>query len=600
MTKGESEEDGVLILYGSETGTAQDVAERIWREAKQRNLHAEVSAMDDYNITNLPNETLVVFVVSTTGQGDPPSNMKKSWRFLLRKSLPSDSLCSTRIAVLGLGDSSYVKFNFIGKKLHKRLLQLGATTVIPLGLADDQHDLGSDAVVVPWLERFWLATKLGTVGDNASPLIRWNVETIKENKVETIHIPIGEPQQRLDMIVKENIRTTPKEHFQEVRLIKLKCESDSLPFESTPLNYDPGDVVLVMPQNSPASVEKFLALLSSEDRSAQKRLLPETVLQLSKLHMDMPIPESLKKPFTLSDCALNYWDLNVIPRRYLFEVLAYVTPNELEREKLLELSSSSGQEELYNYCNRPRRTVVEVLADFPHATANLSLPFLFDVMQPIKPRAFSIASSPIVERGEIHMLVAVVRYRTKLVAPRCGLCSTWLASIKPKHKLTVAIKKGSLRFPKEGTPIVMVGPGTGVAPFRSYVITDIAKEVNRKMLLFFGCRNQFADFHFEKDWENVAESLGSNFKLIKAFSRDQPHKIYVQHRVKEEGQLIANLVLNQKAYFMVAGNAKDMPQAVWQALSDSLIKHGQLTEEQVKKYLSEMEISARYQTETWS
>lgn len=137
------------------------------------------------------------------------------------------------------------------------------------------------------------------------------------------------------MIVKENIRTTPKEHFQvcnivfklntqfsmhlcslnlylqEVRLIKLKCESDSLPFESTPLNYDPGDVVLVMPQNSPASVEKFLALLSSEDRSAQKRLLPETVLQLSKLHMDMPIPESLKKPFTLSDCALNYWDLNV-------------------------------------------------------------------------------------------------------------------------------------------------------------------------------------------------------------------------------------------------------------------------------------------------
>ncbi|KAK9502323.1 hypothetical protein O3M35_011116 [Rhynocoris fuscipes] len=590
----------ILILFGSETGTAQDVAERIWREAKQRHLHAEVSAMDNYNITNLPNETIVVFVVSTTGQGDPPSNMKKSWRFLLRKSLPNDSLESTRIAVLGLGDSSYVKFNFIGKKLYKRLLQLGASSILPLGLGDDQHDLGSDAVVLPWLKKFWETINLGSTPDNTEPVIRWNVEVSNGGNSFNIDNPVGEPQQRVNMLLKDNLRTTPLEHFQEVRLIKLIRENNDLPIEDTPLNYDPGDVVLIMPQNSSSSVENFLALLSSNDRRIERRLHPETVIKVNQLHSDMPVPDCLSKPFTLADCAQNYWDLNVIPRRYLFEVLAFVTDNDLEKEKLQEFSSSSGQEELYSYCNRPRRTVVEVLQDFPYATANLSLPFLFDIMQPIKPRAFSIASSPAAEPGEVHMLVAVVKYKTKLFTPRCGLCSTWLASLEVGHRMTVAIKKGSLRFPKDKTPVIMVGPGTGVAPFRSYIINEKTQKSDRKMVLLFGCRNQMADFHFEKDWQIVSDNLKSNFLLITAFSRDKAHKVYVQHRLKEYGESIVDLILKENSYFMVAGNAKDMPQAVWEVVLESLIKYGNKTEEEARKFLTDMEIRGTYQTETWS
>lgn len=146
----------MLILYGSQTGTAQDVAESIWRDAKRRRIpNLRIYAMDDYEITKLITETLIVFVCSTTGQGDEPENMRRFWRFLCRRNLPSNVLSPIFVAVLGLGDSSYQKFNFAAKKLYRRLAQLGAKHLLPLGLADDQNDLGYDAGVESWTRHFW-------------------------------------------------------------------------------------------------------------------------------------------------------------------------------------------------------------------------------------------------------------------------------------------------------------------------------------------------------------------------------------------------------------------------------------------------------------
>ncbi|KAL1138647.1 hypothetical protein AAG570_008709 [Ranatra chinensis] len=147
----------ILILYGSETGTAQDVAERIWREAKNLQFKGPVMAMDEFDITQLIYQPLVIFVCSTTGQGDQPLNMKNFWRYLLRKSLPSNSLSEMKFAVVGLGDSSYVKFNYAAKKLYKRLISLGGIAICDVGLADDQHDLGPDAVIDPWISSLWEA-----------------------------------------------------------------------------------------------------------------------------------------------------------------------------------------------------------------------------------------------------------------------------------------------------------------------------------------------------------------------------------------------------------------------------------------------------------
>lgn len=182
----------LTILYGSQTGTAQDLAEYIWRESKRFYFSGPVMSMDQYDARNLIDETFVVFVCATTGQGDEPDNMRTFWKFLLRKSLPPNSLNSLNGAVLGLGDSSYEKFNFVAKRLNRRLQQLGANIINPIGLCDDQHDLGPSAVYVNWINDLWKELLIrAPLPDGLAPLhdtprqFRWNVELIQQNGTKT-------------------------------------------------------------------------------------------------------------------------------------------------------------------------------------------------------------------------------------------------------------------------------------------------------------------------------------------------------------------------------------------------------------------------------
>lgn len=191
----------LTILYGSQTGTAQDLAEQIWRESKRFHFTGTVMPMDKYEVRDLTDEKLVIFVCSTTGQGEEPDNMKTFWKFLLRRSLPPDSLNALHYAVLGLGDSSYEKFNFVSKRLNKRLQQLGANAIQAIGLCDDQHDLGASAVYIKWIADLWnellvecpLPAGL-TPLDESPRQIRWNVEIIQANNIQNLrsHLNIYE------------------------------------------------------------------------------------------------------------------------------------------------------------------------------------------------------------------------------------------------------------------------------------------------------------------------------------------------------------------------------------------------------------------------
>uniref|UniRef100_A0A1B0GNP5 Uncharacterized protein n=1 Tax=Phlebotomus papatasi TaxID=29031 RepID=A0A1B0GNP5_PHLPP len=237
------------------------------------------------------------------------------------------------------------------------------------------------------------------------------------------------------------------------------------------------------------------------------------------------VPDFLKAPISLRSLATQYWDLNAIPRPRAFALLARNCLNELEREKLLEFSLPIGQEDLFAYANRPRRTIIEVLRDFPHATSRLTLEILMEVFQPIKPRSFSIASCP--EVGKLQILVAVVEYRSILSTPRQGLCSTWLKNLPVGAKIVGWLKKGTLKIPADpAKPLVMVGPGTGLAPFRSVLLQKEAKFVDGRCgrnVLFFGCRNRQGDFHCEEELKRM-EGKGL-LKVITAFSRDQEEKM---------------------------------------------------------------------------
>lgn len=208
----------------------------------------------------------------------------------------------------------------------------------------------------------------------------------------------------------------------------------------------------------------------------------------------MPLPSHLKRPLSLQTIATQLWDLNAIPRPRTFELLAINCNNELEREKLLEFTTAEGQQDLFSYANRPRRTIVETLRDFPHSTSQLKLNTIFELFQPMKSRMFSIASSMVSER--LDVLVAIVEYKTMLQTPRLGLCSNWLKKLKPGDEVRGVIKKGTFVVPTTDAPIVMVAPGTGLAPFRS-ILQEQQKRWNgqQAFVLFFGCRNKLKDFH---------------------------------------------------------------------------------------------------------
>lgn len=233
------------------------------------------------------------------------------------------------------------------------------------------------------------------------------------------------------------------------------------------------------------------------------------------LFTEMPVPQHLRHPLSLKTIATQLWDLTAIPRQRAFELLALNCENDLEKEKLLEFTTAEGQQDLFSYVNRPRRSIIEVLRDFPHSLEKLNLNILFELFQQIKPRSFSLASSCTnvtkysddngnaksnseITAEILEILVAIVNYKTKLKAPRLGLCSNWLKDLKIGNKILGVIKKGTFRLPKiDNIPLIMVGPGTGLAPFRCIILyRKIQKIADQKnLVLFFGCRSGEADFH---------------------------------------------------------------------------------------------------------
>ncbi|XP_018588484.2 NADPH-dependent diflavin oxidoreductase 1 [Scleropages formosus] len=590
----------LLVLYGSQTGTAQDTAERIGRQAQRRHVRVRVVALDSYTVANLISEALVVFVCATTGQGDPPDNMKNFWRFLFRKSLPVGSLCRLDFAVLGLGDSSYPKFNFVAKKLHKRLLQLGATALLPVGLADDQHDFGPDGVIDPWLTAFWeKALALFPPPAGLQPLsdtellppryVFHFMDDVTEKPADWSQDNEHERESRLEHSfvahMVSNQRVTHPDHFQDVRLIEFDITGSNIDFSA-------GDVVMIRPKNAPDDVEQLCNLL---------RLDPERQFNLRPTDgAAAPVPARLPRPCTIRQLVESFLDIASVPRRSFFELLMSFATNELEAEKLAEFSSAQGQEELYSYCNRPRRTALEVLADFPHTTAAISVDYLLDLFPEIQPRSFSIASSLLAHPNRIQILLAVVRYKTRLQKPRKGLCSTWLASLDPTQgqvSVPLWVKKGGLRFPSgTDTPVIMVGPGTGVAPFRAAIQERTAQHRNGNVL-FFGCRSESGDFYFCSEWEE--RQRAGQLTLFTAFSRDQEEKVYVQHRVSEQAGLLWELISKRNAHFYIAGNAKQMPTAVCDALKRAFQSEGGISEDQAAEMLMTMEKAGRFQSETW-
>ncbi|EFN87038.1 NADPH-dependent diflavin oxidoreductase 1 [Harpegnathos saltator] len=525
--------------------------------------------------------------------------MRQFWRLLLRKNLPTNMLQDLKYSVLGLGDSSYQKFNFAAKKLNKRLAQLGGKELLPIGLADDQHNLGIDAIVDPWVKKLWEVVENvfnvsveDKVDKENSIIERYDIAVVEKGQTSSMdnlcqsrnniyaEEALIKDEVRIGTVV-ENKKTTSEDHFQDVRLIQIQANG---------VEYQPGDVVYVRPKNSVEQVRHFFDILHEHN----VKLFPDTVIQVSQ--REIKVPFVLKRSLTLGEIVEQYWDLNFKPRRSTMYTLSLISENELEKEKLCEFSSPTGQEELYDYINRPRRNILELLADFPHTTSKLNARVLFEIMSPVKPRAYSIASSSKTTPNAIQILVAVVRYKTRLLEPRFGLCSQWLAGLKSNDKVVFWLQKGTFQFTKD-KPMILIGPGTGLAPFRSlFLERAITNKSLKDYVLFFGCRNKEKDYHCKDDLERLSKQ--KDLKVFCAFSRDQENKVYVQHIIRQQRELCWQF-LRDGGNIYLAGNSKNMPNDVRDEFVCLAKETGEMSKEEAEVFIGHLEKSNRYQCETW-
>jgi len=203
---------------------------------------------------------------------------------------------------------------------------------------------------------------------------------------------------------------------------------------------------------------------------------------------------------------------------------------------------------------------------------------------------------------EVHLLVAVVNYKTKLVKSRRGLCSTWLASLNSSQgdlRIPVWIKKGTISFPKDlNAPILMIGPGTGCAPFRGFIEERVCQSSAGDCVLFFGCRNGEKDYFFREEWRAFTEN--GSLQLFTAFSRDQEEKVYVQHRLVENSALVWDVLVNKQGWCYIAGNSQRMPADVTEGLLEIFMKEGKMDKSRAEEFLKSLESTRHFQSETWS
>lgn len=377
-------------------------------------------------------------------------------------------------------------------------------------------------------------------------------------------------------------------------------------FVTTTCSYQPGDVVSLMPENSPEDVDRFLKRMGW---TSQADLYIE--LQTNDSHQKLPATLLAKGNVTLRHLLQTYIDFNSVPRPSFFEQLIPFTPTDhMQREKLQEFCTpGDGSDEMYEYAIRVRRTILETLEEFD--AVKVPLAYLLDIFPTMQRRDFSIASSPLENPKALQLAIALVSYKTRLKEKRRGICTSWLCRLQVNDKVAICIRKSSTLLLSNPTlPAIFIGPGTGVAPIRSFLqhrlhllsssSSSSSEDQMRAQdnLCFFGCRNQAKDWLFSQEWKEL--SLSSKIEYHLAASRDQEEKVYVQHLIAKQGAKIWNILAIRKGTLYICGSSGKMPQAIREVVQKIACEYGQQTTEQAEQFITQLETQSRWLEECWS
>ncbi len=533
----------LTILYGSQTGNAKGVASAIKAQAEARGLPVTLTSMADYKPKQLKKETHLLVVVSTYGEGEPPESAVDLYEQLKKGKV--GKLEGLKFAVLGLGDSSYEFFCQTGKDFDSLLTKAGADRVHELASLDVDYQDAAKAWGEQALNAIAATLSAGPAGSSVASAVQQAVghsQYSKENPFPA----------RLSV----NQKITGRDSTKDIRHIEISLEESSI-------RYQPGDALGIWFDNDADLVGDVLALahLSGDEATARGSLreVLSRELELTRLHGGF------------------------------ITGLAEISDN-------AALKDLAGDKAQVNALVASAQ-VVDVLKRFPTA---LAAEQLIGLLRPLTPRLYSIASSQSEVEEEVHLTVGVVRYPQEDGTVRSGAASSYLADRLPEDaEVRVFVEHNdNFRLPQNpDTPVIMVGPGTGIAPFRAFLQEREAQGADGKNWLFFGNPHFTQDFLYQVEWQRYVKS-GLLSKISLAFSRDQANKIYVQDRLREAGLELYQW-LEAGAHFYVCGDANHMAKDVQEALLDVIAEHGQKSREEAEEYLSELRRAKRYQRDVY-
>ncbi|MBG9447097.1 assimilatory sulfite reductase (NADPH) flavoprotein subunit [Cytobacillus firmus] len=534
----------VTILFGSQTGNAQNLAKKAGKTLEERGFQVTVSAMSDFKPNNLKKVKNLLIVVSTHGEGDPPDNALTFHEFIHGKRAPK--LEDFRFSVLALGDSSYEFFCQTGKDFDKRLEELGGTRITPRV----DCDLDFEEPAAEWAEAVLAGL---SEGESSSPSPAAVSASAPAESVYSRSNPF-----RAEVL--ENINLNGRGSNKETRHLEISLEGSGL-------TYQPGDSLGVYPENDPELVDLLLAEMSWDPEEAV-RVKEETV--------------------TLKEALTAHFEITVLTKP-LVEKAAKLSGN----EDLQQLVSDSNQLKTY----MDGRDLIDLVRDFK--PLNSSAQEFVSILRKMPARLYSISSSFEANPDEVHLTIGAVRYDAH-GRERKGVCSILCADrLQPGDTLPVFIQHNeNFKLPENpDTPIIMVGPGTGIAPFRSFMQQREENGAEGKSWLFFGDQHFVTDFLYQTEWQKWLKD-GVLSKLDVAFSRDDDEKVYVQHRMQENSRELFQW-LEQGAAVYICGDEKNMAHDVHNTLIDIIEKEGGMSREQAEEYLADMQKNKRYQRDVY-
>ncbi|XP_075219930.1 cytochrome P450 reductase isoform X2 [Lycorma delicatula] len=599
----------LVAFYGSQTGTGEEFAGRLAKEGIRYQMKGMVADPEEYDMGELVNmkdisNSLAVFCLATYGEGDPTDNAMDFYEWLQNGNV---DLTGLNYAVFGLGNKTYEHYNAVAMYVDQRLEELGATRVHELGLGDDDANIEDDFIT--WKDKFWPSVcdyfGIESTGEDVS--IR-QYKLTEHTDIITDRVYSGEVARLHSLRNQRPPFDVKNPYLAEVVVNKelhtggnRSCMHIEFNIEGSRMRYDTGDHAAVYAKNRDENVNRLGELLGVD---------LDTIFTLTNTDEDSSKKHPFPCPCSYRTALTYYIDITSNPRTHILKELSeYCTnPDEQAKLKLMASTSPEGKQMYNNWIIQDNRNIIHILEDMP--SCKPATDHLCELLPRLQCRYYSISSSAKLYPTTVHITAVKVEYKTPTGRVNKGICTTWLGEKMPtkdedavKPLVPVFIRKSQFKLPtRPQTPIIMIGPGTGLAPFRGFIQErDLLRKAGKPVgdtILYFGCRRKDEDYLYQDELAEYVKN--GTLKLYVAFSREKAEKEYVTHLLTMNGSELWNVIGDNNGHLYVCGDAKNMAKDVHEIVVKVVQEKGNMDEAQANAYVKKMEAQKRYSSDVWS